>query len=251
MKSKYVKIYDDILNKIENNIYKVGDCLPSEADLMKEYEVSRDTIRKSLNMLVTNGYITKARGKLATVSDIHKLNFPIAKITSFSELSQQEHMESETILEEFQVVKNNKYIMDKLNLTEEQEVWNILRTRRIDGERVILDQDYIRRDIVDGLTEQICTDSIYKYIEQKLNIQIGYARKEITVQKVSELDRKYLDIKDDEMIVVVKSYTYLSDGRLFQYTISKHRADRFKFVEFAVRTNPKLLPVELMLNKQL
>ena len=53
------------------------------------------------------------------------------------------------------------------------------------------------------------------------------------------------------MIVVVKSYTYLSDGRLFQYTISKHRADRFKFVEFAVRTNPKLLPVELMLNKQL
>ncbi len=97
MKSKYVKIYDDILNKIENNIYKFGDSLPSEADLMKEYEASRDTIRKSLNMLVTNGYITKARGKLATVNDIHKLKFPIAKITSFSELSHREHMESKTI----------------------------------------------------------------------------------------------------------------------------------------------------------
>ncbi len=249
MKSKYVKIYDDILNKIENNIYKFGDSLPSESDLMKEYEASRDTVRKALNMLVTNGYITKARGKLATVNDIHKLNFPIAKITSFSELSHQEHMESKTILEEFQVVKNNKNIMEKLNLTDEQEVWNILRTRQIDGERVILDQDYIIRDIVDGLTEEVCTDSIYKYIEQDLNIQIGYAQKEITVQKVSELDRKYLDIKDDEMIVVVKSYTYLVDGRLFQYTVSKHRADRFKFVEFAVRTNPNSLPVEFKLNK--
>ncbi len=247
MKSKYIKIYDDILNKIENNIYKVGDSLPSEADLMKEYEASRDTVRKSLNMLVTNGYITKARGKLATVNDIHKLNFPIAKITSFSELANQEHMDSKTILEEFQVVKNNKYIMEKLKLTEEQEVWNILRTRQIDGERVILDQDYIMRDIIDGLTEEICTDSIYKYIEDELNIQIGYAQKEITVQKVSEIDRKYLDIKDDEMIVVVKSYTYLSDGRLFQYTIAKHRADRFKFVEFAVRTNPKSLPAQFMM----
>ena len=249
MKSKYVKIYDDILNKIENNIYKFGDSLPSESDLMKEYEASRDTIRKSLNMLVTNGYITKARGKLATVNDIHKLKFPIAKITSFSELSHREHMESKTILEEFQVVKNNKSIMEKLNLTEEQEVWSILRTRQIDGERVILDQDYILRDIINGLTEEICTDSIYKYIEEELNIQIGYAQKEITVQKVSELDRKYLDIKDDEMIVVVKSYTYLTDGRLFQYTISKHRADRFKFVEFAVRANSNSFPSEFRLNK--
>jgi len=249
MKSKYVKIYDDILNKIENNIYKFGDSLPSESDLMKEYEASRDTIRKSLNMLVTNGYITKARGKLATVNDIHKLKFPIAKITSFSELSHREHMESKTILEEFQVVKNNKSIMEKLNLTEEQEVWSILRTRQIDGERVILDQDYILRDIIHTLTEEVCTDSIYKYIEEELNIQIGYAQKEITVQKVSELDRKYLDIKDDEMIVVVKSYTYLTDGRLFQYTISKHRADRFKFVEFAVRAGSNSFPSEFMLNK--
>lgn len=249
MKSKYVKIYDDILNKIENNIYKFGDSLPSESDLMKEYEASRDTIRKSLNMLVTNGYITKARGKLATVNDIHKLKFPIAKITSFSELSHREHMESKTILEEFQVVKNNKSIMEKLNLTEEQEVWSILRTRQIDGERVILDQDYILRDIIHTLTEEVCTDSIYKYIEEELNIQIGYAQKEITVQKVSELDRKYLDIKDDEMIVVVKSYTYLTDGRLFQYTISKHRADRFKFVEFAVRANSNSFPSDFRLNK--
>ena len=249
MKSKYVKIYDDILNKIQNNIYKFGDSLPSESDLMKVYEASRDTVRKSLNMLVTNGYITKARGKLATVNDIHKLKFPIAKITSFSELSHREHMESKTILEEFQVVKNNKSIMEKLNLTEEQEVWNILRTRQIDGERVILDQDYILRDIIHTLTEEICTDSIYKYIEEELNIEIGYAQKEITVQKVSELDREYLDIKDDEMIVVVKSYTYLTDGRLFQYTISKHRADRFKFVEFAVRTGSNSFPSELRLNQ--
>ena len=59
------------------------------------------------------------------------------------------------------------------------------------------------RDVVNDLTEDICTHSIYKYIEEELNIQVGYAQKEITVQKVSELDRKYLDIKDDEMIVVV------------------------------------------------
>ena len=37
------------------------------------------------------------------------------------------------------------------------------------------------------------------------------------------------------MVVVVKSYTYLEDRSLFQYTESRHRTDKFKFVDFARR----------------
>ena len=40
-------------------------------------------------------------------------------------------------------------------------------------------------------------------------------------------------MKDFDLLVCVKSYTYLEDATLFQYTISKHRPDKFRFVEFA------------------
>lgn len=40
-----------------------------------------------------------------------------------------------------------------------------------------------------------------------------------------------------DLLVCVKSYTYLEDATLFQYTESKHRPDKFRFVEFARRSH--------------
>ena len=87
MDSKYLNIYNDILGKIENGIYQVNDKLPSENILMKEYSVSRDTIRKSLNILEQNGYIQKTKGKGSFVLDINKFNFPVSGVVSFKEIT--------------------------------------------------------------------------------------------------------------------------------------------------------------------
>ena len=79
-------------------------------------------------------------------------------------------------------------------------------------------------------------DSIYEYIEEVLGLKIAFAQKEITVESATLEDKKLLDCEGYDMIVVVKSYTYLDDTRLFQYTESRHRPDKFKFVDFARRT---------------
>ncbi|GAY77341.1 trehalose operon transcriptional repressor [Sporolactobacillus inulinus] len=36
-------------------------------------------------------------------------------------------------------------------------------------------------------------------------------------------------------VVVVRSLVYLENAQLFQYTESRHRADKFRFVDFARR----------------
>ena len=55
------------------------------------------------------------------------------------------------------------------------------------------------------------------------------------IRVATEEDKKYLDMKSFDMVVVVRSYTYLDDTSLFQYTESRHRPDKFKFVDFARR----------------
>lgn len=236
MDKKYLIIYNNILNKIENELLKPYDKLPSESALMKEFNVSRDTVRKSLNLLEQNGYIQKSKGKLAFVLDINKVAFPVSGITSFKELAIKANWKYKTYVKQLEVVKNNKKLMNKLKISEEDEVWRLKRVREIDDEKVILDKDYIIREFVPGLTEEICKESIYDYIEKELNLKISFAKKEITVQSVNEEDNMYLDMKNYNMIVVVKSYVYLDDATLFQYTESRHRPDRFRFVDFARRT---------------
>lgn len=235
MDKKYVNIYNDLVDKIENEIYLPDDKLPSEKTLMDTYAVSRDTIRKSLDRLEQNGYIAKVNGKGSFVLDIQKFDFPVSKVVSFKELTNKlgDSVITEVAMLECNLPSNK--IMKKLGLQNNEKVWKIVRKRKIDGQNVILDKDYIPEKFVSMLTEEICRDSIYSYIEGELGYKIMYARKEITVQTASEEDRTLLDMKDFDMIVVIKSYTYLDDSSLFQYTESRHRPDKFKFVDFARR----------------
>jgi GntR family trehalose operon transcriptional repressor len=235
MESKYLSIYNDIVNKIESGIYNPNDKLPSEKELMDSYEVSRDTVRKSLNILEQNGYIQKTKGKGSFVLNINKFNFPVSGVVSFKEISRKLGRDSETEVEFLKCIVPNKIIARNLELKSGEKVWEIIRTRSIGGEKVILDKDYVLQKFVANITEEICKDSLYNYIENELGLRIAYAKKEITVQKATDEDRKYLDMKGFDMIVVVKSYTYLDDTSLFQYTESRHRPDKFVFVDFARR----------------
>lgn len=235
MDSKYLKIYNDIVSKIENGIYNPNDKLPSEKELMDGYDVSRDTVRKSLNILEQNGYIQKTKGKGSFVLDINKFNFPVSGVVSFKEISRKLGRDSDTEVESLKCTVPRRTIAKHLELKLEEKVWEIVRARSIGGEKVILDKDYVLQRVVEHLTVDICKDSLYDYIENQLGLKIAYAKKEITVQKATEEDKKYLDMKGFDMIVVVRSYTYLDDTSLFQYTESRHRPDKFVFVDFARR----------------
>ncbi|MDD3809429.1 MAG: trehalose operon repressor [Erysipelotrichaceae bacterium] len=235
MKSKYVSIYEQLASKIESKEIMPGDYLPSEKELMSIYDASRDTIRKSLVMLKQAGYIQKTKGKGSIVIDIHQFEFPISGITSFKEISQSISGDVSTEVVCFEIMNADKNLSGKLNINLGDKIYYIERVRKVDGEAIILDIDVINAGIVPGLTKEIAKDSIYDYIENELGLKISFAKKEISVQTINNLDKMFIDLRGFDMMAVVESYTYLDDASLFQYTISRHRPDRFKFREFARR----------------
>ncbi|MCP1308613.1 trehalose operon repressor [Paenibacillus tyrfis] len=235
LENKYLSIYHDLVNKIENNDIKANDMLPSENELVSAYETSRETVRKALNLLSQNGYIQKIKGKGSIVLETKRFNFPISGLVSFKELAQKMGREPKTIVEELTVIKPDLFLTTHLDTDEDDEIWKVMRVRQIGSERIILDKDFFKKKYVTDLTIKICEDSIYEYIEHGLGLKIGYAKKVISVQEATEEDRNYLDLGAYNMVVVVENYVCLNDTTLFQYTESRHRPDKFKFVDFARR----------------
>lgn len=233
--SKYQKIYLDLKTKIEQKEIKAYTYLPSENELMQIYDSSRDTVRKALSLLLNEGYIQKNKGKGSIVLDREKIAFPVSGVMSFKELSHGMSGDIETDVVVFKKEKPSKQIKKELYI-QEDDVYHIERVRNIEGERIILDIDYINARIVPDLNEDIAADSLYEYIENELNLKIGFAKKEITVVKANQEEKELLDMKEFDLLVCVTSYSYLEDATLFQYTISKHRPDKFRFVDFARRT---------------
>jgi GntR family trehalose operon transcriptional repressor len=233
--NKYSVIYDDMVKKIQSGELKPNAKLPSENDLVEQYETSRETVRKALTMLAQNGYIQKIRGKGSFVLEMGKFDFPISGLVSFKEIAQKTGKQWKTIVNELELIIPDDDLKKHLQLTGKEKVWKVLRSRQIDGERIILDRDFFNIKYVPVLTKEICEDSIYEYLERDLELKISFAKKEIVVEESTDEDMRYLDLKNYGHVVVVKNHVYLEDASLFQYTESRHRLDKFRFVDFARR----------------
>ncbi len=237
MTNKYQIIFNTIVDQIKSGEIPPNSLLPSENELKEQYDTSRETIRKALNLLAQNGYIQKVRGKGSIVIDINKFDFPVSGLVSFKELADKMEKKPRTIVNELSlIIKPDAYIKQQLQLSGKDQVWKIVRTREIGGKKIILDKDYLAAKYVPSITEEICANSIYAYLENDLNLKISFAKKEIVVEEPTLEDRSFLDLEGFHNIVVIKNYVYLEDASLFQYTESRHRPDKFRFVDFARRT---------------
>lgn len=67
----YIQIAEDFKDKIKNNRMKANMPLPSEAALCESFQVSRLTLRKSLDLLSKEGYIYLLPGKGYYVREIN------------------------------------------------------------------------------------------------------------------------------------------------------------------------------------
>jgi len=68
--SKYRVILDDLQKKLEGGMLCSGDLLPTENEFMETYQVSRTTVQRALNILVSRGVIYRVPGKGTFVSQL-------------------------------------------------------------------------------------------------------------------------------------------------------------------------------------
>ncbi|HFI0633625.1 TPA: trehalose operon repressor [Streptococcus suis] len=231
---KYQEIYNDLKEKIRTNEYTAGSLLPTEQQFQEMYGVSRDTVRKALAILTEGGLIQKVQGRGSMVLEQEILNFPVSGLTSYKELTHSLKISTKTNVVSLDQIVVNSNLSHLTGFEPHSKVWKIVRTRSIDGKIAVVDTDYLAAEIVPNMTAEIARGSIYEYLENQLDLDIAYAQKEITVEPTSREERDLMQSQDD-YLVLIKSKVYLSDTRQFQYTESKHKIDKFRFVDFARR----------------
>lgn len=232
---KYEYIYQQISNQIKEEKIKAGSYLPTELQLTKEFQVSRDTVRKALARLAKEGYIKRKQGSGSLVLKHEQFSFPISDLTSYQELVKIQGIQSKT-----HVISVDKIIIDEelselTNFPLHSHTWRIIRQRLVDSVAAVLDIDYLLLSIVPTMTREIAEKSIYAYLEGDLHLSISNAKKEITIDRTTDMDKLFLDLGNDHHIVRIQSKVYLTNKKQFQFTESRHKLDKFKFTDYAVR----------------
>ena len=91
----YQQVIDIIKNEINSGAYKAGVRIPNEFELAESYKVGRVTVRRAIEELVQQGYLTKRQGK-GTFVNAPKLKRKIRQkddVQSFSDACRVNGME--------------------------------------------------------------------------------------------------------------------------------------------------------------
>jgi len=234
--SKYKKVYADIKDKIEQNIWKAQDELPTENELMEAYSYSKDTIRKALSLLELDGYIQKRQGRNSVVLDHHHMKKQyLSELRTAGELNRLALHQIETELTDLYIVQGQADLMTIFEVDETVDFYRVGRVRTIDGERLEYEVSYFDRRIVPFLNREIAEGSIYHYLEDELGLKISHSRREISFRYANEEEKRLMDLGDYEMVVVVESTAYLANGQVFQAGSISYRPDKVTFLSIAKR----------------
>lgn len=234
--SKYKTVYEDMKMKIIAGVFTANQELPSENDLMHRYHFSKDTIRKALSLLERDGYIRKQQGRNSIVLE-PQLTKPqsLSALKTVGELNHPHTHDVKTKLTSLYIVQGEPLLMKEFQVDDSVDFYRLGRSRTINGKAVEYEISYFDRRIVPYLNRNIAEGSIYRYLEQELNLTISHSEREISFRYATEEERNYLDLGDYDMVVVVTSTGYLDDGRAFQYGSISYRPDKISFTSTAKR----------------
>lgn len=233
--SKYLDIYIIIKRRIEEETYQ--KLLPSEHELTYEFNCSRNTVRRAVQMLAADGYVQSIHGKGVFIiyQPRNKEQYVMGKIESFEEAAIRNKTITKTRVILFSELTVDERISRRTGFPAGSEIYYIQRVRYINDNAVIIDHNYFLKELVSGLTEKIAEGSIYKYIEDVLGMNIVTTKRVFTVQKITEKDEKYLNLDGCNCVAAVDNYTYNADGIMFEMTQSRHSPMYFEFHDVATR----------------
>ncbi|ALV22702.1 MAG: GntR family transcriptional regulator [Carnobacterium sp.] len=224
----YIQIHNQMRKDIENGIWKVGDRIPSERDLAVQFKVSRMTLRQAVQTLVDEGILERKVGSGTYVSS-KKVQEIMVGIASFTDimLSQGRTPTSKTI--SYHVKPASVSEAENLKLAEETMVLRMERIRYADDIPICFEVATIPFSLVENLSKQEITRSLYRALEEEKGLHVGHAEQTISAMLASEKIADYLAIKRGQAILRLKQISYSKTGLPFEYVRTQYVGERFEF----------------------
>ena len=142
--TKYEAISSDIRKKIQDGTFPVNSQLPTEPELGEQYRVSRITVKKAIDQLVSEGLVIKKRGSGTFVKGLAEQPGTGGLLPQASGLFQtldKSKIKSDVVL--FEIIPAQEAVAGKLNILPDDFVYHIIRYRYDQGSWRTLDFCYM------------------------------------------------------------------------------------------------------------
>ncbi len=221
----YQRLQRALREAIANRLLAPDDALPPERDLAEEFEVSRITVRKALDGLVSEGLLTRRQGAGTFVAARVEKSF--SKLSSFSEdmLSRGRVPHSDWLSRSEGGVNPEESMT--LGLSPGAPVYRFNRIRYADGAPMALEYSTIPAFALPSASA--VETSLYGALEQAGHRPVRALQRLRAVLFNAE-QAELMRVSEKAAGLLIERRGFLKDGRAVEFTRSFYRGDAYDFV---------------------
>jgi GntR family transcriptional regulator len=225
----YAQLKDILKAKIESGLY--GPTLPPEAELAKQYRVSKHTVRRALLELEREGVIIKRRGRVAvTVKSENFFREYARELLSFTEEMQRKGLIPSSKVLRFEKTLPDSEIRKMLSLEEGEEVVILERVRYGNGEPFNIGISFLPCRIVPGIFSfDFSRESLHRILRTHYGIELFMADESFEPAMPTPMEAQLLHIPQSVPILLMKGVIYSTEGIPVEYFHLKFRGDKARF----------------------
>jgi GntR family transcriptional regulator len=228
-----------LASEIADGYLKVGDQLPTEDSLIERFEVSRITVRRAIQNLVSRGVVEIRRGK-GTFVAAPKITQELTELTGFVEDMHAVGRRPTARLIGKDFVTADMRVAGQLALTKGERVVRIRRVRLADGIPLSFDETYLPLALGKKIiTNNLKTEPIFSLLERKYDVPLIEAEYKLE-SVVAEVEvAAALRVKQGSPIFLIERTSYSTGGRPVDYEKLYYRGDLVRFVTRLARKLPR------------
>lgn len=226
---KYYQIYEKLLEKIRTGEFEENDRFPSDTDLVKEFDVSRGTVREAVKMLIMQGYLVREQGK-GTFVTYKKIDQTSDRLIGFSELMRRHNIKPDAKIIKKEIISPPEKIKTLMQLQDEDQLAHLIRLRYGDNLPLIIERSFFNFTLFKPIYEMdLENNSIFKLLYEHTDTKLGEATQRIEAIKAGETEHELLNIPLDTPLLLLKRLIQTKTGSYFQYSEDVYRSDRINF----------------------
>lgn len=198
-----IPMYKQIINilneKIEKGELKPGDKLPSEAELMEQFQVSRITIRSAMSELEESGLVIRSRGKGTFIASKKELYSADDRI-GFTHSCQQEGKKATTEVLDVSWIYPTLSDVEFLKIGEDVTILSTKRLRYVDEEPTMIETNHYSSKF-SFLENEDLNNSLFDVL-QKHKISLAKSIRTLEVTHANSYEASLLKVETGDALLL-------------------------------------------------
>ncbi len=214
---------------------KPGAELPSDAQLCKEFGVSRMTARHAMHRLLQEGLVFRVRGRGTFVSEAPTHRRANSLLSFSNEMRRQGRTPSSRLLgRALRAPTREEAARLQLSKEDEKLLW-LKRIRLADGHPIALESTRLhRRTAAAVLAADLQNESLHAVLVQAGCLPT-LGRATISAEPATADDARWLNMRKGDAMLVERRVILDQQGQPLEFTESRYPADRYALdVDFVV-----------------